>query len=149
FFSSRRRHTSFSRDWSSDVCSSELLDDHLAGLDALQDLGADRLLARAIGEAAHDLEGDIRLDQCPAYLAQCCLHVLLAERAAARQSVENSAKPLLKRFKHVEFLVLPGPGPSGQYSAAKCQTPKRTCIRGRNALPDVDLRDRTMSRSAL
>src|SRR5690606_41101041 len=25
-FSSRRRHTSFSRDWSSDVCSSDLLD---------------------------------------------------------------------------------------------------------------------------
>src|SRR5690606_39528031 len=26
FFSSRRRHTRFSRDWSSDVCSSDLLD---------------------------------------------------------------------------------------------------------------------------
>src|SRR5690606_40266862 len=26
-FSSRRRHTRFSRDWSSDVCSSDLLDD--------------------------------------------------------------------------------------------------------------------------
>src|SRR5690606_40842415 len=25
FFSSRRRHTSFSRDWSSDVCSSDLM----------------------------------------------------------------------------------------------------------------------------
>src|SRR5690606_19150890 len=25
FFSSRRRHTSFSRDWSSDVCSSDLI----------------------------------------------------------------------------------------------------------------------------
>src|SRR5690606_39523322 len=32
FFSSRRRHTSFSRDWSSDVCSSDLGGglDHLA-----------------------------------------------------------------------------------------------------------------------
>src|SRR5690606_39720630 len=27
FFSSRRRHTIFSRDWSSDVCSSDLLDE--------------------------------------------------------------------------------------------------------------------------
>src|SRR5690606_40114707 len=27
FFSSRRRHTRFSRDWSSDVCSSDLLPD--------------------------------------------------------------------------------------------------------------------------
>src|SRR5690606_40593662 len=30
FFSSRRRHTRFSRDWSSDVCSSDLAD-HEAG----------------------------------------------------------------------------------------------------------------------
>src|SRR5207302_6754970 len=30
FFSSRRRHTIFSRDWSSDVCSSDL-DEHVAG----------------------------------------------------------------------------------------------------------------------
>src|SRR5690606_17614539 len=28
FFSSRRRHTRFSRDWSSDVCSSDLQDPH-------------------------------------------------------------------------------------------------------------------------
>src|SRR5690606_41064361 len=28
FFSSRRRHTRFSRDWSSDVCSSDLSRDH-------------------------------------------------------------------------------------------------------------------------
>src|SRR5690606_40468206 len=28
FFSSRRRHTSFSRDWSSDVCSSDLAESH-------------------------------------------------------------------------------------------------------------------------
>src|SRR5690606_40636769 len=30
FFSSRRRHTRFSRDWSSDVCSSDLLRDYSA-----------------------------------------------------------------------------------------------------------------------
>src|SRR5207302_5056714 len=29
FFSSRRRHTRFSRDWSSDVCSSDLVPDHV------------------------------------------------------------------------------------------------------------------------
>src|SRR5690606_31370563 len=29
FFSSRRRHTSFSRDWSSDVCSSDLPDEKI------------------------------------------------------------------------------------------------------------------------
>src|SRR5690606_40056524 len=39
FFSSRRRHTRFSRDWSSDVCSSDL---HAAGLAAPMDPGPDR-----------------------------------------------------------------------------------------------------------
>src|SRR5690606_40121217 len=32
FFSSRRRHTRFSRDWSSDVCSSDLLRQYASGL---------------------------------------------------------------------------------------------------------------------
>src|SRR5690606_40396467 len=32
FFSSRRRHTRFSRDWSSDVCSSDLIIDAKSGL---------------------------------------------------------------------------------------------------------------------
>src|SRR5690606_41154616 len=31
FFSSRRRHTRFSRDWSSDVCSSDLLSNMTTG----------------------------------------------------------------------------------------------------------------------
>src|SRR5206468_6413920 len=34
FFSSRRRHTRSDRDWSSDVCSSDLIDDAYLGLDA-------------------------------------------------------------------------------------------------------------------
>src|SRR5690606_41100466 len=32
FFSSRRRHTRFSRDWSSDVCSSDLILEHQADI---------------------------------------------------------------------------------------------------------------------
>src|SRR5712675_2873205 len=39
FFSSRRRHTRCSRDWSSDVCSSDLL---LAEVDVLVDGGLER-----------------------------------------------------------------------------------------------------------
>src|SRR5690606_21125237 len=44
FFSSRRRHTRFSRDWSSDVCSSDLVCitgqvfAHLLGTDAFQEI---------------------------------------------------------------------------------------------------------------
>src|SRR5690606_39620245 len=46
FFSSRRRHTRFSRDWSSDVCSSDLNDDAVA---LLATDGADEELKRFIG----------------------------------------------------------------------------------------------------
>src|SRR5690606_39377969 len=54
FFSSRRRHTRFSRDWSSDVCSSDLLEPQIPvaahvrlalELAVLEVLGAPRTLA--------------------------------------------------------------------------------------------------------
>src|SRR5215475_11931283 len=41
FFSSRRRHTRFSRDWSSDVCSSDLLGGVTAPLRVFQDFFVD------------------------------------------------------------------------------------------------------------
>src|SRR5690606_40951581 len=40
FFSSRRRHTRFSRDWSSDVCSSDLTDTVLEGVEERERLGS-------------------------------------------------------------------------------------------------------------
>src|SRR5690606_30533297 len=44
FFSSRRRHTRFSRDWSSDVCSSDLsLVEQLVGLQLLKDIARVKL----------------------------------------------------------------------------------------------------------
>src|SRR2546430_12651063 len=46
FFSSRRRHTRFDCDWSSDVCSSDL------GLDLVRRRGADRLV---IAVANHEI----------------------------------------------------------------------------------------------
>src|SRR5690606_42029058 len=48
FFSSRRRHTRFSRDWSSDVCSSDL-----AGVDRHR-----RAHARAEGRARVGVDGN-------------------------------------------------------------------------------------------
>src|SRR5690606_40737689 len=39
FFSSRRLHTRFSRDWSSDVCSSDLLAGQEVAVDARRDFG--------------------------------------------------------------------------------------------------------------
>src|SRR5690606_40564456 len=50
FFSSRRRHTRFSRDWSSDVCSSDLEND-------LQyDFNTDRTYTYSVGKNAEDCE---------------------------------------------------------------------------------------------
>src|SRR3712207_9020813 len=46
FFSSRRRHTRYWRDWSSDVCSSDLLDRH-------------RLVVLAAGVGADDDEAGL------------------------------------------------------------------------------------------
>src|SRR5690606_40321377 len=57
FFSSRRRHTRFSRDWSSDVCSSDLLH-HLLG-NAFEKLGL-RLDERFERRVAADESGEAR-----------------------------------------------------------------------------------------
>src|SRR3712207_8681093 len=60
FFSSRRRHTRYWRDWSSDVCSSDLLTGGVRQLlgrprvvHAVRDLRDDRLL-RHVGETERD-----------------------------------------------------------------------------------------------
>src|SRR5262245_64850294 len=47
FFSSRRRHTRCLSDWSSDVCSSDLL------------LGLDRIVARALADDAQVADADL------------------------------------------------------------------------------------------
>src|SRR5690606_40664667 len=53
FFSSRRRHTRFSRDWSSDVCSSDLKP--RPALDRLY-----RLRLRALSDLCRDDRGNAR-----------------------------------------------------------------------------------------
>src|SRR2546422_10938006 len=57
FFSSRRRHTRCSRDWSSDVCSSDLFvcePQHVAGAPSPSEDGRGRVLHTAIGEVAQE-----------------------------------------------------------------------------------------------
>src|SRR5690606_40127124 len=69
FFSSRRRHTRFSRDWSSDVCSSDLTDqpDRLARrAHADGDFRAQRhkieILAEGVGTEARTLVRTVEPD---------------------------------------------------------------------------------------
>ena len=68
------------------------LDHHLAGRDRLDDGGADRLLADAIGEASDDLERDVGLEQRAAHLAHRGVDVLLGQRTAPRQTIEYPTK---------------------------------------------------------
>src|SRR6266480_7264406 len=58
FFSSRRRHTRLTCDWSSDVCSSDLLDDALLIAAAPGGVGQDDA-AGVIGEQPRVGEGDV------------------------------------------------------------------------------------------
>src|SRR6266511_5338784 len=54
FFSSRRRHTRFSRDWSSDVCSSDLeLAQLLERVDAGVRIGADTEVDSALADSGN------------------------------------------------------------------------------------------------
>src|SRR5690606_41000426 len=68
FFSSRRRHTRFSRDWSSDVCSSDLVGRPEDGADRLLDdqrqaPGGEQRLERAAIEPADDAAFDGDADE--------------------------------------------------------------------------------------
>src|SRR5216684_7733940 len=60
FFSSRRRHTRCSRDWSSDVCSSDLGDDHLlSGIASIFEEHGFRLIG------AHEIAPEILMPEGP------------------------------------------------------------------------------------
>src|SRR5437868_7716267 len=51
FFSSRRRHTRSKRDWSSDVCSSDLLTNSIA---AYRDIGGDQIVPLSLKEKRNE-----------------------------------------------------------------------------------------------
>src|SRR5207302_4612260 len=57
FFSSRRRHTRFSRDWSSDVCSSDLPDFVAVDIKSRHELDVTDVVAPQVDvhEARHEL----------------------------------------------------------------------------------------------
>src|SRR6266511_4707444 len=96
FFSSRRRHTRFSRDWSSDVCSSDLARFRVAAAkvparripDAVAQLTALYLAERGAGEAAGPFFAR-RLDRARELLAP--LDELRPEEARADDFVEPGA----------------------------------------------------------
>ena len=68
------------------------LDDHLAGRDRAQHIGADRLDADLVDELLDDRQGDIGLNQGDAYLAQRFADIRFRQRAAFAQPLEDVAK---------------------------------------------------------
>ena len=76
------------------------LDDHLAGRDRLDDLGADGAVAHLVGEGAHDFERDVGLEQRAADFAQRRVDVGLGQRAAAGELVEDAGKFIGEAFEH-------------------------------------------------
>src|SRR5207249_6489164 len=60
FFSSRRRHTSSKRDWSSDVCSSDLAEKDGAHLFVGEGFDAGKLMAAEKLERCASTGGDVR-----------------------------------------------------------------------------------------
>ena len=77
------------------------LDDLLARRDRAGDLGADGALAHLLDEGLDHLERDVGLEQRAADFAQRRIDVGFAERAAARQSLEDLAKPVAKALEHL------------------------------------------------
>src|SRR3712207_8941236 len=84
FFSSRRRHTRYWRDWSSDVCSSDLHAEILAIKKACETLGDWRL---------SDCEMYVTLEPCP-----MCTGAIIQSRSEEHTSELQSRQYLVCRL---------------------------------------------------
>src|SRR5690606_40537429 len=93
FFSSRRRHTRFSRDWSSDVCSSDLIDNW--SVEKIRRIGGDavKVLAWYRPDASEDViahqQAFVRAvgAECRRYDIPYVLELLEIGRASCRDRV--------------------------------------------------------------
>src|SRR5256886_6905039 len=107
FFSSRRRHTRFDCDWSSDVCSSDLQGIHYAATPMEAQLCS--------GEHVIVVGGGNSAGQAAVFLSRTCLHVHVLVRAGGldRKSVvegksgDLGGRRIIKKKKNSidEFLV--------------------------------------------
>ena len=70
------------------------LDDHLAGFDRFDHLGADGLGADRFGERTHDVQRDVGFEQRAADLAHGLGDVGIRQGAAARELVENTREAI-------------------------------------------------------
>ena len=107
------------------------LDDHLAGRNRLDDIGADRAGLHLVGEGTDHVERHVGVEQSPAHLAQRLGDVGLGKRAAPRELVENAGELVGKALEHGLF--------SFAFPLAERHGPKAKRARERDAPPDVSL----------
>ena len=79
------------------------LDHHLAGRDRADDILSDRLFAHRGDEVAHHRQRDIGLQQRDPDLAHRHADIVLAERAAPAQPVENLAETIAEGVEHAVY----------------------------------------------
>src|SRR3712207_6302689 len=89
FFSSRRRHTRYWRDWSSDVCSSDL--------EVLEELLSAEDLARVARELEEDLELHLRDVHAAAVQRDRALRAVDRQRAGLDHLTHAAAGPAQER----------------------------------------------------
>ena len=81
------------------------LHDHLAGRDRLDDIDADRALLHLLGEGAGHIERDVGLEHRAPHLAQRRLDILLRQRAAPGQAVEDRIQTFGEIVEHASFTL--------------------------------------------
>src|SRR5207302_5579579 len=103
FFSSRRRHTRFSRDWSSDVCSSDLVIIGLGAKPLIEDFIAGFFL---LSQESLGIGDYVKIDDIEGYVEAIKFRTLIIRgqigRASCRERVLRSVdEGEWKRKKHV------------------------------------------------
>ena len=95
------------------------LDDHLAGVDVLDDVRADGALLDARHEVLDDLVVDVRLEEREAHLAHGDVDVCLGDAAVAGQAGEGVAEAVGEGVEH-----------GGQSSGARARARARRLLHG-------------------
>src|SRR5207249_7788735 len=107
FFSSRSRHTRSKRDWSSDVCSSDLFPGistaTVSALKAVAAMAACRFKAETVAVEIPGKKGPtvVEKDECPR--ADTTLEALEIGRAACRERVEGGEGEGGVAWKEVKY----------------------------------------------
>src|SRR2546422_7131661 len=101
FFSSRRRHTRCSRDWSSDVCSSDLVAAP-ARLQGLLDLVLDGRPSEALDVLATIYEGGGELRQVVRGLMERCRDLLIAAIERRDEAARARLSGVLDALLHLD-----------------------------------------------